>query len=137
MKKMLVQAVKFVGLSGMGWILDFCIYTALGHISGNLVWNNIISSWCGITFVFISASGRVFKDDGKIPLKWKYLIYLLYQVILIFFISNMLNGINTVIVNHVNIGLVLKFSNVISKIAVTPITMILNFFVMKGVIEKL
>ncbi|HBI63462.1 MAG TPA: hypothetical protein DDY31_20000, partial [Lachnospiraceae bacterium] len=89
MKKMLVQVVKFIGLSGIGWILDFCIYTALGYASENLVWNNIISSWCGVTFVFISASGRVFKDNGRIPLKWKYLIYLLYQVILIFFISNM------------------------------------------------
>ena len=132
-----MQAVKFVGLSGIGWIMDFCIYTVLGFVSDNIVLNNIISSWVGVTFVFIFATRKVFKNNSKIPLKWKYVIYLLYQCVLIFFVSKLLGVINNVIITNISIELVQRFSTLISKIFVTPITMVLNFFVMKYVIEKI
>ena len=137
MKKLIKQAIKFVGLSGIGWILDFCIYTTLGGISTSLVLNNIISSGMGVTFVFIFATRKVFKNNSKIPLKWKYIIYLGYQFVLICSISNLLNGVNTAIVNNISIELILRVSSIIAKVVVTPITMILNFFVMKGLIEKI
>lgn len=137
MKRLFVQAVRFVGLSGIGWILDFLTYTVLGLISTNLVLNNTISSWVGVTFVFLLSTRVVFQNDSKIPLKWKYVIYLLYQCILIFFVSKLLNWINIYLVINVTITTVKNFSTIISKILVTPITMILNFVVMKGVIEKM
>ena len=137
MKKILKQGIRFVGISGIGWILDFCTYTCLGFICRNLVLNNIISSWVGVSFVFIFATRKVFQNSSKISLKWKYLIYLLYQCILIFFISKLLNGINNVILDSCSIVLILNFSTIISKILVTPITLVLNFFVMKGIIEKI
>lgn len=137
MKNLFMQAVKFVGLSGIGWILDFCTYTGLGLVLENLTINNIISSWVGVTFVFIFATRKVFQNNSRIALKWKYLIYILYQCVLIYFISKALNGINIAIVNHISVDIILRFSSIISKILVTPITMTLNFFVMKGVIEKL
>lgn len=137
LRNLFKQAVKFVGLSGMGWILDFCMYTGLGFVSGNLMTNNIISSWVGVTFVFIFASGKIFRNDNQISLKWKYVIYLLYQCILIYFVSKLLVKINIVITRTMTDGLILQFSTVISKLLVTPVTMVLNFFVMKWVIEKL
>lgn len=137
MKHLLKQAISFIGLSGIGWILDFCTYTVLGFFSRSLALNNTISSWVGVTFVFIFATRKVFEKNSSISLKWKYLIYILYQIILIYFVSKVLNGINMFIVHNIAIGLILKFSSIISKILVTPVTMILNFFVMKGVIEKL
>lgn len=137
MKKLLKQAIRFIGLSGIGWILDFCTYTGLGIISDNLVLNNTISSWAGVTFVFIFATREVFKNDSRISLKWKYIIYLFYQFVLISFVSRLLDGVNLMIINNISIDIVLKYSSIIAKILVTPITMILNFFVMKGVIEKL
>lgn len=132
-----MQALQFVGLSGIGWILDFCTYTVLGFISSNLVLNNILSSWVGVTFVFIFATRKVFENNSKMSLKWKYAIYILYQFVLIFFISKLLGGVNEAICDLIQIGIVLRFSAIIAKILVTPITMVLNFFVMKGVIEKL
>ena len=60
MKKLLLQALKFLGLSGIGWILDFSVYTILGFFSENLVLNNYISSWVGVTFVFIFATRKIF-----------------------------------------------------------------------------
>ncbi len=137
MKKLISQAFRFVGLSGVGWILDFCTYTLLGFVSVNLFLNNMVSSWVGVTFVFFFATRKVFQNNSKIPLKWKYFIYLLYQCILIFFSSKVLSGIDAYIVNNIDVDFILEFSAIISKILVTPITMVLNFFVMKGIIEKL
>jgi putative flippase GtrA len=129
--------MKFIGLSGIGWILDFGTYTGLGLVWNNLVVNNTISSWVGVTFVFIFATRKVFNNVSKIPLKWKYVIYLLYQCILIFLISKLLNKINVILVTNIEISFVQQFSAIIAKILVTPLTMFLNFLVMKGIIEKL
>lgn len=131
------QIIKFVGLSGIGWVLDFCTYAFLGLISANLILNNTISSWVGVTFVFIFATRKVFENNSKIPLRWKYIIYLLYQCVMIFFISKLLSVINGGMIANINVDLIKSFSAIISKILVTPITMVVNFFVMKCVIEKL
>ena len=127
----------FVGLSGIGWILDFLTYTILGFISSNVVVNNIISSWIGVTFVFVFATRKVFQNQSQISLKWKYLIYLGYQVLLILLISKLLGQVNEFILVHNTIRIIGRFSTIISKILVTPITMVLNFIVMKSVIERL
>ncbi|CDD58927.1 gtrA-like protein [Clostridium sp. CAG:43] len=137
MSKLLNQLVKFVGLSGIGWLLDFFTYTILGFVSNNLVLNNSISSWVGVTFVFAFATRKIFQSNSRIPLTWKYVIYILYQIVLIYFISKVLNGINLLIISKCTLDIILRFSSILAKILVTPITMILNFIVMKGVVEKL
>lgn len=137
MKNIFFQAIKFIGLSGVGWILDFLTYTVLCIFLENVVLNNFLSSWIGVTFVFIFATKAVFQNNSKISLRWKYCIYIIYQAILIYFISKLLGTVNQFILENITINIILKFSEIISKIAVTPITMVLNFFVMKGVIEKL
>lgn len=133
----MIQILKFIGVSGIGWLLDFLTYTGLGLVSENLVLNNIISSCVGVTFVFAFATRKVFQNNSKISLRWKYLIYLAYQMVLIVFISKLLDGINAMIVNNFDIEIILRFSSVIAKIVVTPVTMVLNFIVMKRIIEKL
>lgn len=137
MKELFKQAVKFIGISGIGWIIDFCIYTTLGFFSKNLLLNNMISSCAGVTFVFIFATRKVFQNNSKIPLKWKYVIYLLYQFLLIFSVSVLLKYINGAIHEYITVDIILKYSSIISKIIITPVTMVLNFFVMKGLIEKI
>lgn len=137
MKKLLKQALGFIGLSGIGWILDFMTYTLLGFVSDKLFINNIISSLVGVTFVFIFATRKVFQNNSKIPLKWKYFIYVVYQLVLIFLISKLLSIIALFIVENIDIAIVISLAGVIAKILVTPVTMVLNFFVMKGIIEKI
>ncbi len=131
------QAIGFFGLSGIGWILDFCTYTLLGFISKNVVANNYISSWVGVTFVFIFATRKVFINNSKISLKWKYVIYILYQVVLILLISQLLGLINHYVILLFSTMINEQAAAIMSKIIVTPVTMILNFCVMKGVIERL
>lgn len=137
MKKLFRQGMKFIGLSGIGWLLDFSAYMVLGILSKNLFINNMISSWVGVTFVFIFSTRIVFQNKSKISLRWKYVIYLLYQCILIFFISKLLAAVNEWVISNITVMIIRNFSTILSKILVTPVTMVLNFFVMKGVIEKI
>ena len=67
----------------------------------------------------------------------KYGIYLIYQMALIALASKVLLYINDIIWIYFTWRIVLNFSMIISKILVTPVTMVLNFFVMRGVIEKM
>ena len=118
MKKLLYQAIRFIGISGIGWILDFCTYIALGAISGNVAVNKIISSWIGVTFVFEKKKKKVFVNNSNIPLKWKYLIYLLYQAVLIFIVSQLLAKVDVFIISQITLTPINKFSKIISKIVV-------------------
>lgn len=97
----------------------------------------MISSWMGVTFVFAFTTRKIFENKSNISLSWKYLMYLIYQCLLIFLISNLLYQINEIILLHFVSNSVRNFSGIISKILVTPVTLILNFVVMKYVIEKL
>lgn len=137
MKELFKQVIKFVGLSGIGWILDFSVYVVLGLITDNFMLNNILSSWVGVTFVFIFSTRKIFQNNSKISLGLKYLVYIVYQCVLIFVVSKVLEEIAAFIVMNVEISTIISLAPIIAKIIITPITMVLNFFIMKGLIEKL
>ena len=136
LRNLLMQALRFIGLSGIGWLLDFAVYTILSTCVSNLAAANMISSLVGASFVFIFSTRFVFQNSHRIPLIWKYCVYIVYQVILIVLISILLSRINELICACAP-AFIAAFSAVLSKIIVTPITMTLNFFVMKFAIEKI
>lgn len=136
MKKLIIQFFKFLLISGTGWLIDTTIYTILTVIlKYNVIFSNILSSIPAITFVFFVSTRKIFLTHiGKFSLKQKYLIYILYQIILIVTVSiigQMLYNISEPLLN--NKGLL----KIIIKLTITPITMITNFFVMKLLAEKL
>lgn len=137
MKKLLTQVIKFFGLSGMGWLLDFTVYTLLSLTMSNLFISNICSSLVGASFVFIFSTRYVFKTNAHLPVRAKYLIYILYQIVLIVVMSRILDKINMCILLYFPLDFVKDFSPTLSKVLVTPITMVLNYFIAKGIIEKL
>ena len=70
-------------------------------------------------------------------LKEKYFIYFLYQVILIITISLLGQYLYLLILKNIAVKIELKILKLIIKILITPITMLINFIVMKFLIEKL
>lgn len=52
-------------------------------------------------------------------------------------ISKLLVQINLFLESNIQIDAINRVSSILSKLLVTPITMVLNFIVMKTVIEKL
>lgn len=136
-KALISQAIKFVGLSGIGWLLDMLAYTLLGMCSKQLFLNNLVSSFLGVSFVFFTSTKLIFQNNSSLALRYKYLIYLLYQVVLIAFVSKLLVIVDANLTGLVAESALSSVQYIMAKIAVTPITMILNFIVMKNLIVRL
>ena len=131
MKKVIKQFFGFIGISGIGWIIDFIIYNILSSpFNVDISIANMISSLIGVTFVFIFSTRKIFENGGKLSLRTKCIIYLIYQVILILCVSKLIIVVKELLVN-IDIDLVVKYAKVLAKILITPITMTINFVVMK------
>lgn len=139
LKKILRQFIKFLFLSGIGWLIDFTLYLIFSNIFDfKIVYSNILSSIPAVTFVFFVSTRRVFVKNKKgFTLKEKYFIYFLYQVILIITISLLGQYLYLLILKNIAVKIELKILKLIIKILITPITMLINFIVMKFLIEKL
>ncbi len=135
LRRLLWQALRFVGLSGIGWLLDFTVYTLLSLRLARLDLVNVISSLVGASFVFIFSTRLIFQNSRRFPLWVKYAVYLVYQLVLIFLISRLLAWVHLMIVTHFTQALILRFAAILAKILVTPITMAVNFFAMKAIVE--
>ena len=137
MKELLIKGLKFIGFSGIGWLIDTTFYMILTSIFKlNIDISNIFSSLVGVTFVFIMSTRKIFVSKSKINIKIKYLIYVIYQAILIITVSKLMLLLKSVI-TLLNIELINKYINIIVKIIITPFTMVINFIVMKLLIEKI
>ena len=141
MKKTVKQAIGFVVISGIGWLIDFSIYCLItGLCSLPVGIANIISSTPAITFVFFTSTKRTFQNKpGSLKLGYKYMIYFGYQLILLLCISSFAQFLYISIMasGFIHYALFIKYLKVLIKIAITPITMTINFIVMKLLIEKI
>lgn len=138
-KKIFKQFMSFLLVSGVGWIMDFSIYFVLTHFANfNVGFANILSSIPAITYVFIMSNKKIFENlHSKLSLKIKYLIYFAYQLLLLLSISLFGEFLYNKLVNLLTIEFLLNNLKIFIKILITPITMTINFIVMKNLIEKL
>jgi putative flippase GtrA len=136
MNKLLKQILGFLGFSGIGWILDFITYTALAFLGTNLFLCNILGAVVGVTFVFTFSTRFLFEDTKTFPLWSKYIAYVIYEIILICLVSKLLVLVDTFVVSNLDFAYIKEFSIIFSKMFVTPITMVMNFIVMKILVEK-
>ena len=126
------KAIKFTFVSGIGFIIDFIIYnilTLIFHINVGI--SNMISSLVGVTFVFFTSTKHIFENNtSNIKLKYKYLIYVVYQIVLILVASRVIIIFKNFFISS-NIMLVAKYAKILAKICITPFTLTINYFVMK------
>ena len=126
------KAIKFTFVSGIGFIIDFIIYNILiliFHINVGI--SNMISSLVGVTFVFFTSTKHIFENNtSNIKLKYKYLIYVVYQIVLILVASRVIIIFKNFFISS-NIMLVAKYAKILAKIFITPFTLTINYFVMK------
>ena len=109
MKELLIKGLKFIGFSGIGWLIDTTFYMILTSIFKlNIDISNIFSSLVGVTFVFIMSTRKIFVSKSKINIKIKYLIYVIYQAILIITVSKLMLLLKSVI-TLLNIELINKY----------------------------
>lgn len=140
MKALLQKFIRFVGISGVGWCLDFGIYillTMVLHMEPFVA--NWISSFPAITLVFVVSTSKIFKKrQSRVSLKAKYLIYIAYQAVLLLCISYVCQMLSNFIQNTFSAHeVIVSSAKLLAKIIVTPITMVMNFFVMRYMTERL
>ncbi|WP_336018147.1 GtrA family protein [Fusobacterium polymorphum] len=136
-EKLFSQFIKFLFVSGIGWLIDFCLYAIL-TIEFNLkvFYANIFSSIPAISYVFLISTKKIFikSHRNNLTIIQKYIIYFIYQLLLIFFISIVAENLY-ILAGKYNLNF--KIMKVIIKILITPVTMTINFFVIKYLAEKL
>ena len=140
MKKLLLQLLRFVGISGVGWLIDFSLYllfTSLFH--WDVFYSNCLSAIPAVTLIFFVSTSKIFRrTKTKVPVPVKYVIYIAYQFILLLIVSSigqLLAG--KITQTFADIPFLVSCSKIIAKVIITPITMAANFMVMKVLIENI
>lgn len=138
-KRIFHQFILFVLVSGVGWLMDFSIYTVLSYLTDmKVIVINIISSIPAITYVFLLSNKKIFKNEhSRLSLKTKYLLYFAYQLVLLLCISAFGELLYGIFIDVITVPFLLEHLKIVIKILITPITMTVNFIVMKNLIEKL
>ncbi len=132
----LKQAIKFFSISGIGWIIDICIYAAICKANVLPELANMISSIISVTFVYIVSTRKTFNNkSNSLSVKKKYIFYIIYQIIAILTVS-LIIGKLSLILGNLSIDIILSNAEIAAKIIVTPFIMIINFLFMKALIEK-
>lgn len=107
-------------------MIDFCLYVIL-TIEFNLkvFYANIFSSIPAISYVFLISTKKIFAKSHRnnLTIIQKYIIYFIYQLLLIF-ISIVAQNLY-ILVREYNLNF--KMMKIIIKILVTPVTMTINF----------
>ena len=141
MKNILKQGVAFLGISGLGWLIDFAVYSVLTSVFlFSVMRANMASAVPAITFVFFSATYKTFQNrPGSLSLGYKYLLYFGYQVCLVSGVSWIGQWLFNSIYAHNSFHLALMAAHLhlAVKFMITPITLIANFLVMKLLIERI
>lgn len=123
--------LRFAFLSGMGWVCDFVTFVILVEGSNTSAFvANIISSYVGVTFVYLTSLRFVFNKMTHNH-AWFLSIYWSFQLISILIYSGILKEVVDVLVRQDLIALVQSYGEIIGKIVVTPFNLLTNFLFMK------
>ena len=136
-EKLFSQFIKFLFVSGIGWLIDFSLYVILTtKFDLKIFYANIFSSIPAISYVFLISTKKIFTKSHRnnLTIIQKYMIYFIYQLLLIFLISIFAQNLY-ILVGKYNLNF--KIMKIIIKILITPVTMTINFFVIKYLTEKL
>ena len=139
---------KFAVLSGIGWLIDFTTFTVLTSNGMPAFYANLIGATIAVSFVFLSARSLVFLEHER-PLVNSFAGYFLWNVVAILLASLTIQYLSDFLrtehlfLRGVQITLDLPLllptvdlPSVVSKIAITPVTMLLNYVVAGYLVEK-
>lgn len=141
MKNTLVrQIIRFVGISGVGWLIDFALYTILtAALDLSVGYANFLSAIPAITFVFIISTRHTFvQNPAGFPLWSKYLIYVAYQLVLLLVVSFINQSLYDLMLRLLpNNASISALGPTITKALITPITLLCNFLVLRHITERM
>lgn len=111
--------LRFGLISGLGWLLDFVVFSLLGLAGLRIAVANGVGASLAVTWVYFASVRRIFAYEGR-WLYGKWLLYLGYQLVSISLFSCLIEWL------AMQFGL----SGILSKILVTPATFATNYLFM-------
>ncbi|HEV7252628.1 MAG TPA: GtrA family protein [Mesorhizobium sp.] len=131
-------AAKFVGVSGLGWLLDLSLFMTLSFLTdlGPLV-TNLISAGVAVTFVFLISARYVFMYEGQY-LASKLLAYVAFNIVAILAASAAI-GLMAQALTSLSAPYLAspeRLSGIAAKLLVTPVTLLANFLFSRLLLEK-
>jgi len=136
---LLSKFFKFLGVSGIGWLIDFSIYCVLVFAFYVSVFQaNILSAIPAVTFVFFVSIRKVFvQKKSNFPLWLKYAVYICYSIILLLLVSMIGQWGYEIIMRYDLLAIFRSFAPILIKCCITGITMLCNFFMMRFMVEAI
>lgn len=131
------RGLRFVAVSGAGWVLDVVVFMALSGPAGwGVALANVAGGICGTLLVFTVSARSVFRrNDGS--MLQKLAVLLPFNLVVIVVSSVVLAGLA-----HVMSGLAAGYGitddavRFAAKVLVTPFTLALNFVVVRFLLER-
>jgi len=125
----------FLLLSGLGWLCDMLTYTSLVRLAGVSPFAaNVASSYVGVSFVWFTSLGMVFRRSGDHSGRF-LLLYWCYQFISIMAYSQLLQLGSAALAGGA--GALAQHSAVAAKIFITPFNLVTNFLFMKVLTRRM
>ena len=139
-KKYTIIFIKFISVSGIGFLIDFAVYYYLTtYIGFPIAYGNMVSAIPAITWVFVFSTNKIFKTNkNTCNIVIKYAIYLCYQALLLIIVSYLAQLIYNFLLPYISdVWIIGDYLNLLCKCIITPITMTCNFFMMKFLAERI
>ncbi len=121
--------LKFIALSGIGWICDFLSFTILVKFGMPDFAANFISSYIGVTFVWFTSLHRVFGHSGQVKSHFLF-VYWSFQFISILAYSHFLHQFVVALYNLQMMQVLDSQLEIVAKIIITPFNLFTNFIFM-------
>jgi putative flippase GtrA len=126
------RAIKFVALSGLGWVLDTLVYLALVYIGTAVLLASCTGGLCGASVAFLTSSRFVF-DFQASGLPRRFVIYLVYTLVVIGVSAGATQALASFLVDSLDAGaLIAAFS---AKCLITPAVLAANFLVARRILQ--
>jgi len=113
---------RFALISGLGWLIDFSVFSSLCYLLPVYA-ANLIGASLAVLFVFYASLRPVFMYAGQQTSR-KLFQYIAYQVVAIWLASLLIDTLSVVLSG-------MPWAPLMAKIAVTPLTFAANFLFMR------
>ena len=134
-RSVLVQGLLFVMVSGVGWLVDVTVLMALSGPAGwGLIEANIASGSCGVLVVFAVSSKAIFQRNTG-SMAQKLAVLLIFNLVVILASSFMLAAIAQGLSN-LALDVPPAALRLLAKVLVTPLTLLLNYVVVRFLVER-
>ena len=140
MKERIKNFFLYFLIAGIGWVIDFSLYTVLTMaLDLPVALSNGLSSLVSVTFVFFMSTKKVLTNNTNgLPLAAKYVVYVVYQACMILAMSALAGQLNGWLLGLSAVRgtpVLARNTKIITKILITPVTMVVNYLVLKRIVE--